>query len=226
MFATEETHTYFIKDTPIFTENVSDYSDSGLLFSLFFSMSPDIIFEERSIYTFWDLLGDIGGLFGSLTFLGTIVMSVIELIVGSKMSQFITAQLFTIERKRAKVPAVDEPAEVLKSIRKRKAADFSLSGWLFACCDRKKKIPQEMAEEQTGKHIDIVNLIRSQMVDIVTRRLHFNKMDRYLIRHQFRPFTLSTRKIQSSESSDFEMENFMLESTDYRARLVQGLYAV
>ena len=102
-------------------------------------MSSDVIYEERSIYTFWDLLGDVGGLFGSLTFLAGIYISIIDVLLGSKMNQFIIAKIFTIERKHAKIPSGNEPTEILRSIRKRKAAEFSMSGWLLACCDSKKK---------------------------------------------------------------------------------------
>ena len=67
-------------------------------------MSSDIIYEERSIYTFWDLLGDVGGLFGSLTFLSSIYISLVEYVIGNRLNQFLIAQLFTIERKQAKQP--------------------------------------------------------------------------------------------------------------------------
>ena len=47
------------------------------MYAIHFVMNNDYVIEERSIYTFWDLLGDIGGLFGSLTFLGGIYISLI-----------------------------------------------------------------------------------------------------------------------------------------------------
>ena len=99
LFSTEVTNTYFRKDKPI-VKYLTNALDPDLLFNLYVTMSPDVIIEERSIYTFWDLLGDIGGLFGSLTFLGSLYMWTINLIFGSKMSQYITAELFKFERKR------------------------------------------------------------------------------------------------------------------------------
>ena len=72
---------------------------------------------------------------------------------------------------------------MLKLIRKRKSAKFALSGWLLACCSKKKKSLQQIADDRCAKHIDLVNLIRSQMIDTVTRRLQFTKLDRYLIRN-------------------------------------------
>ena len=102
-------------------------------------MSSDIIYEERSIYTFWDLLGDVGGLFGSLTFLSSIYISLVEYVIGNRLNQFLIAQLFTIERKQAKQASNDELSETLKSIRKRKPAVFALSSLILSCFDRKKK---------------------------------------------------------------------------------------
>ena len=63
------------------------------------------------------------------------------------------------------------------------------------------------------------------MIDTVTRRLQFTKLDRYLIQNQTRPFTLSTRHPKSSESSDFDMEEieeFLFEPSAHREKLLQG----
>ena len=60
---------FFIKfplnDTPR-NGALSNGADLSLIFNLNFQMSSDVIYEERSIYTFWDLLGDVGGLLGEL----------------------------------------------------------------------------------------------------------------------------------------------------------------
>ena len=85
LFSNEVTNTYFKKDKPIVKHGNSEF-EPNLLYSLIFSLSADVLIEERSIYTFWDLLGDIGGLFGSLTFLGSIYVSIINLIIGSRMN--------------------------------------------------------------------------------------------------------------------------------------------
>ena len=130
-------------------------------------MDNDIIFEERSVYTFWDLLGDIGGLIGSLSFLGAIHLSFVEFIIGSRMNQFITAQMFKIGRKQTGQQFNLNIDNVLRNIKKRKVAEFQMSGWLLVCCDRKKQRLQAMAEDRTAKHVDVVNLIRSQLIEQV-----------------------------------------------------------
>ena len=90
-----------MKSRPEISWHTLEESDPNLIFNLNFQMSSDVIYEERSIYTFWDLLGDVGGLFGSLTFLAGIYRSIVGTLLGSKMNQYITAQLFRLERKHA-----------------------------------------------------------------------------------------------------------------------------
>ena len=90
-FLNEVTYTYFEKSKPVVYDYSIDPDYPHHIFELLFTMSTEIIYEERSIYTVWDLLGDVGGLFGSLTFLGALYMSIIDRLVGSRMNQFITS---------------------------------------------------------------------------------------------------------------------------------------
>ena len=85
------------------------------------------------------MLGDVGGLFGSLTFLSSIYISLVEFIIGSRLNQFLTAQLYKIERKKVKYPFNLDISETLKSIRKRKPAVFALSSLILSCFDSRKK---------------------------------------------------------------------------------------
>ena len=81
-----------------------------------------------------------------------------------------------------------------------------------------------MADDRIAKQVDIVNLIRGQMLESVIRKLQFSKMDRYLIRNQSYPFTLSTMKVQSSDTSDFEPEKFVAKPSVYQTRLLRGVH--
>ena len=64
-----------------------------------------------------------------------------------------------------------------------------------------------MAEERISREIDIVTLLRHQMIDDIARRLLFTRMERYLIRNQAKPFVLemkySSKKCSDSDSSDY-----------------------
>ena len=50
----------------------------------------------RSIYTFWDLLGDVGGLLDMLILLGAPVLSVSSFVFGSGLEAFLIESLFKI----------------------------------------------------------------------------------------------------------------------------------
>ena len=82
-----------------------------------------------------------------------------------------------------------------------------------------------MAEERIAKHLDVVHIIRNQMINEVTRRLLFTKLERYLMRQQQRPFTLSSKKVKSSDTSDFDPLDYVNETTDYQVTLLRGVHA-
>ena len=86
---------------------------------MMFELNDEISYESRAIYTFWDLLGDVGGLFGSLTFLASIELGLIQVFTGSRLNQFITEQLYKIARKKESQEAISETKQVLKSIKRR-----------------------------------------------------------------------------------------------------------
>ena len=48
------------------TEKVDSNLDDDSLFTLFYQMSLDRVQHTRSIYSVWDFLGDVGGLFDML----------------------------------------------------------------------------------------------------------------------------------------------------------------
>ena len=66
-----------------FTTRLFHESSTEGLFSMIISMSPDIVYHKRSIYTFLDMLGDIGGLSDALFPIGGFFISVIKAITGS-----------------------------------------------------------------------------------------------------------------------------------------------
>ena len=64
-----------------------------------FEMHPDVIQQERSVYTVWDLFGDVGGLFDMLSYIGQWLVGLISLVSGSPLNRFIFARLFMLEGK-------------------------------------------------------------------------------------------------------------------------------
>lgn len=68
------------------------FNDKESLVSGFFIItSPDRVTYQRSIYTFLDFLGDIGGLLDAFKLLGA---ALINLIYGSSLSNYLLTNLF------------------------------------------------------------------------------------------------------------------------------------
>ena len=71
-----------------------DYLDE--LIGLVITLDHDAIEEKRSIYTIWDVLGDIGGLIDMLYLLGKPFIFLSNIVAGSGMSRHILKSLFVV----------------------------------------------------------------------------------------------------------------------------------
>ena len=91
-----------------------------------FEMHPDIIQQERSVYSVWDMFGDVGGLFDMLSYIGQGLVGLISLVSGSPLNRFIFARLFMLEGKASKYSR-----DILKAMKKRRPASFGTCEWLL-----------------------------------------------------------------------------------------------
>ena len=66
------------------------------LIGLVITLDHDAIEEKRSIYTIWDVLGDIGGLIDMLYLLGKPLIVLSNVILGSGMCRHILKSLFFV----------------------------------------------------------------------------------------------------------------------------------
>lgn len=66
-----------------------------------FEMHEDVIEERRQVYSFWDYIGDIGGLNDFLQVVGGILMSICTTIRGSGLNKYLVERLFYIEKETA-----------------------------------------------------------------------------------------------------------------------------
>ena len=67
---------------------------------LTFGMNMSTMMHTRQVFSFWDFLADVGGLYDMLFILGGAVVSVFQLLTGSPMNRFIIKHLFKVERKK------------------------------------------------------------------------------------------------------------------------------
>ena len=65
-------------------------------------MHPDKIVQQRTVYTFWDLTGDMGGLFDALKIIAGLFISAASALTGSNLDRFLISKLFKLTRKKEK----------------------------------------------------------------------------------------------------------------------------
>ena len=92
-------------------------------------MHSDLIIYERGIYTFWDLAGDVGGLFDFLKLGGSLFTAFASFLSGSGLDRFLVSKLFL--RERRKIRDTDDIHDVVEN---RKPANFRT--WI---CKRRKR---------------------------------------------------------------------------------------
>ena len=70
-------------------------------------------------------------------------------------------------------------------------------------CNKKNRRLQDHASELLGDQLDIVEVLRHQMVSKISIRALFSKVERYLLTNQANPFVITEKK-KPCLSDDFE----------------------
>ena len=65
-----------------------------MLFSLFISLERDVMHHNRSIYSFLDLLGDVGGLFDALKGIASFIITIYFGLFGDPINSYLLRKLF------------------------------------------------------------------------------------------------------------------------------------
>ena len=81
----------FEKANPDIEEN---YDLENLLFSLEFKLSKHVQHHNRSVYTLFDLLGDVGGLFDALKGIMSTTVALYFFLFGNPMHEYLLKALF------------------------------------------------------------------------------------------------------------------------------------
>ena len=85
------------------------------------------------------MLGDVGGLFGSLTLLGSKYVWFVSIFTGNRMKRYVNEQVFKMEPKKTREQTGHSSLDVIKSIKKRKTPNFCLSGRMLKLCRHRKE---------------------------------------------------------------------------------------
>ena len=117
--------------------------------------------NQRSVYTIWDWMGDIGGLYGSLFLIGDQALALITYLFGDSLSLKLISTIFKEEASKRHRSS----RSLLNWLQKRKPASFSRCAWLPCVTDRKHRHLQFYAEDRISRELDIVEFLRHQLTD-------------------------------------------------------------
>ena len=123
---------------------------------------------ERSVYTVWDWMGDVGGLFGTLSILGAKIVTIVSYISGNSLTRELIENLYFVEAPRRWM----EMSDIGTWLKRRKPAKFETFN-VFRC-HRDDNYNRQSYELE--KELDIVNFLRKQMIGKVTQRLVFTRL--------------------------------------------------
>ena len=163
------------------------------------------------MYSFWDLSGDIGGLVEILKTFGGLLISFLTIFNGSNLDKYLISQLFFLESKS-------------ETKAKRKHAKFE-----SPLCLLKRK-PQKFSMYSKGlsridKELDLVEFIRHQLIDKISMNLLFTRSESYLMKHQYKPFVLSSNDQVESDNSDDVDHHEMRAETRFKQKLIENIRA-
>ena len=114
--------------------------------------------HTRSIYSPLEFLGDVGGLIDAFSYIGSILVGIIQLITGSGLNKHLLKRIFTkdMSKKIRSLPWTNK----FSLVTKRKA--FGLDESYF-CYRNKNKYKQNailIGEERIAKELDIVHFVK------------------------------------------------------------------
>ena len=92
----EETKYVFYQAETKYTLNAVENEDSIIEGGIFIKQA--VQHYSRSIYTFWDFLGDVGGLYGILLELAYPILWASSLVFGSNLDKFLIESLFKLQK--------------------------------------------------------------------------------------------------------------------------------
>ena len=183
-------------------EIIQVYDTETQALSVEFSLDSEVIHHIRSIYTFFDLLGDVGGLFDAMKGIAQVIVAFYFSIFGNPLHGYILNALFLrnpkqIEQnKTTRTSSIKEKLDFL-SLR----TSFELSKALCVCFrSKKEKKLINRGINRIQKELEIDRFLKTQMrIKIAMRRL-FSKVEQYLIRNN-RCFVITSTASMDEETT-------------------------
>ena len=161
-------------------------------------------FYNRSIYTFFDMLGDIGGLFDALCYLSTMISFSVSMCTVSGQDRFIVSNIFQRESKK-------DPSPHHRVTRRKPLVSRVCS--LMWHMDHKRHRMFVRAAKSYQKELDILHFIKLQKVTQSLQKMLYTKAERYLLRNN-KCFLVNGRKNYKSDSDSVSDKTFKEQNWD------------
>ena len=66
---------------------------------MFFELDQDKVKHTRTVYSLWDVLSDIGGLFEILQYMAKTIVTLVSTLTGNQLNRFLIGSLLKFESK-------------------------------------------------------------------------------------------------------------------------------
>ena len=160
-------HTFFplqIEDSPA---NVQ-----GAIGGFAITTSQQVTHHTRSIYSFLDFLGDVGGLFDMLRLVIQVLLQLLVTVSGSGLDAFLLESIFKESR--------GQKSSAIQEIRNRKSVFI---GWSLCCFSRETKRHRMLQKglQRIEREQDFVGFVKKQIRLDSALKVLFSKTERFFL---------------------------------------------
>lgn len=164
---------------------------------------------NRSIYTWLEILSELGGLYCALSFICTSLISGLTYCDGNGVIYFIATTLFMRkpEMDKSSEEDIDKEKDPIKTavLNLNSRVPYAYRFWNFLYPSKKESRMLRKGMRHIGKELDITNFITMQKTMRVVINTLFSKLERNLIRNN-QQFVLNSSSSSSDRQSDTEVQ--------------------
>ena len=102
----------------------------------------------------------------------------------------------------------------MSTIKSRRPVHIKICNWILG--SKKEKNINKETQNRIRRELDIVNFLKTQIVQKISHKLLFTKFERYLMLNQVNPFVVSANKKIDSDSNDWDDDQPGMSSPFYQ----------
>ena len=155
---------------------------------------------ERTVYTLFDFLGELGGLQGAMLQIAQVLVFLYGLLMPDTLTMDLMRRLFIIEEEPGRIPRTTE--ERINSLEQRVPYKPAFYRLLCPCLSRNRREKKKFDDgvDVIEDSLDVVNFIRLSIMMKAALSVLFDGNQRLLLRHT-KKFVLPAKKQISDKHS-------------------------